>query len=119
MLQNSKNFYLQEGFTQVARGPPQINILFVIKNKKNISLNQEIPIMTTEIKKEVYVLSEEEKNQRRAISFLKGCILGYVKGGNYKSTKDYGEEFAKGLEFVKPRKVSGSSGYSYTRRTDA
>ena len=71
--------------------------------------------MAINTKKEKYVLSEEEKNERKAISFLKGCIVGYyiMKGGKYSSTKDYGEEFKKGLEYVKPTEITSGNGYTY------
>jgi hypothetical protein len=48
---------------------------------------------------ETYVLTEEEINMRKAISFLKGCAVGYAfsKGGKFDSSKEYREDFAKGL----------------------
>ena len=63
--------------------------------------------MTTQVN-EIYVLTEEEKNFRNAVSFLKGCGVGYVikKGGKYKSTKEYSEHFKKGLDFGNPKEVT-------------
>lgn len=77
--------------------------------------------MAIETKKEKYVLSEKEKNERKAMAFLKGCVVGYyiMKGGKYSSTKEYGEEFAKGLKYVHPTEITSVGGYKYTRRTNA
>ena len=73
--------------------------------------------MTTQVKKEIYVLTEEEKNQRKAMAFLKGCIVGFTieNGGKYESTKEPSEDFQKGLDNAKPQKRMNGS-WEYTRK---
>jgi len=55
--------------------------------------------MTTEVKEQP-ILSEEELAQRKAIDYLKGCIVGYIteNDGKYESSKEQREDFKKGFE---------------------
>jgi hypothetical protein len=70
--------------------------------------------MTTQVN-EKYVLSEEETNLRKAMSFLKGCVVGYAtrKGQKHKSTKTPTEDFLAGFAYSGPQKVV-KYGHEYT-----
>jgi hypothetical protein len=75
--------------------------------------------MTTKVKKETYVLTQEEKAQRDAIKFLKGCLVGYIieSGRKYESTKEPTKYFQEGLDFAKPEeKVICGEIYKFKKR---
>jgi hypothetical protein len=80
--------------------------------------------MTTQVN-EKYVLTEEEKQQRKAIDFLKGCIVGYnVSHGQKHYSCYYGKmplekriDFSKGLKFSTPE-VDITLSYDYNDQFD-
>jgi hypothetical protein len=77
--------------------------------------------MATEITKDVYVLTEQEVNERDAMMYLKGCVVGYAirQGEKYSSKKKPNDLFQDGLDEAKPKEIVSKHGWKRTRYTNS